>query len=77
MHKVSCNPLSRLRQVKKPRHLPVTLGLDPGSGYFQAAPAKLIDRLGTRVSFTLGVDGELGRQIAEPIGDVPAALAAI
>jgi hypothetical protein len=48
-----------------------------GSGYFQAAQAKLIDCLGTRVSFTLGVHGDLGRQIAELIADVPAALAAI
>lgn len=48
-----------------------------GSGYFQAAQAKLIDRLGTRVSFILGVHGDLGRQIAELIADVPAALAAI
>ena len=45
-----------------------------GSGYFQAAQAKLIDRLGTRVSFILGVHGDLGRQIAELIADLPAAL---
>jgi hypothetical protein len=48
-----------------------------GSGYFQTALAKLIDRLSTRVRFTLGVHGGLGRQIAELIADVPAALAAI
>ena len=47
------------------------------SGYFQTAQAKLINRLGTRVSFTLGVHRDLGRQIAELIADVPAALAAI
>jgi hypothetical protein len=48
-----------------------------GSGYFQAAQTKLIDRLGTRVSFILGVHGDLGRQIAELIANVPAALLAI
>ena len=39
--------------------------------------AKLIDRLGARLSFILGIYGDLGRQTAEPIADVPAALAAI
>jgi hypothetical protein len=48
-----------------------------GSGYFQPAQAKVIDRLGARLSFILGIYGNLGRQIAEPIADVPAALAAI
>ena len=48
-----------------------------GSGYFQTAQAKLIDRLGARLSFILGIYGDLGRQTAELIADVPAALAAI
>jgi hypothetical protein len=45
--------------------------------HFQTAQAKLIDRLGARLSFILGIYGDLGRQTAELIADVPAALAAI
>ena len=39
--------------------------------------AEVIDRLGTRVTFILGVHGDLGRQIPELIADVPAAVACI
>jgi hypothetical protein len=46
--------------------------------HFQTAQAKLIDRLGARLSFILGICGDLGRQTnAELIADMPAALAAI
>jgi hypothetical protein len=41
------------------------------------AQAKLIDRLGPGLSFILGIYGDLGRQTAEAIANVPAALAAI
>ena len=53
------------------------MGGTSGLGYFQTALAKLTDRLGARLSFILGIYGNLGRQTAEPIADVPAALAAI
>jgi hypothetical protein len=59
-----------------PGHHP-TPPVSLAAGYFQAAQTKLIDRLGTRFSFILGVHGDLGRQIAELIADVPSALAAI
>jgi hypothetical protein len=48
-----------------------------GSGYFQAAQAKLIDRLRARLSFILGIYGDFRRQPAELIADVPAALQAV
>jgi hypothetical protein len=48
-----------------------------GLGYFQAAQTKLIDGLGARLSFILGIYGDLGRHTAELIADVPAALAPI
>ena len=48
-----------------------------GSGYFQAALAKLIHCLRARLSFILGIYRDLGRQTAELIAHVPAALAVI
>jgi hypothetical protein len=48
-----------------------------GSSHFQTAPAKLVDRLGARVSFILGVHGNLRRQISELIADMPAVIGAI
>ena len=48
-----------------------------GSRYFQTALAKLIDRLRAGRSFIFGIDGDLCRQIAEPIEDMPAAFLAV
>jgi hypothetical protein len=44
--------------------------------YFQTAQAKLIHCLRARLGFILGVDGDLRRQAAELITDVPAVIAA-
>ena len=48
-----------------------------GSGsYFQTATAKLIYCLCTRLGFILSVYGDLRRQVAELITDVPAVIGA-
>ena len=47
------------------------------SRYFQTTPAKLTDRIGARLSFTLRIYGDIGRQAAELVADVPAAPVAI
>jgi hypothetical protein len=52
-------------------------GAASGSGYFQAAQAKLIDRLSACLGFILSIYGDLGRQTAELIADVPGAPAAL
>jgi len=59
-----------------PRRREAARGTCGSGSYFQTATAKLIYCLGTRLGFILSVYGDLRRQVAELITDVPAVIGA-